>query len=149
MNWGEKTHWSDHHLIRSLPTSRDILSSRLPAYHRLASPDFFGGLYYSHLVESSWLWNRHGIWDMWWLVTRDPRTNRQFAPEKMASQKEISIPTIHFQVRKCYFQGGHRFGSLLKGVIVRSILEIWWIFEIQSKFQLLQSDLLIPQMEVT
>ena len=33
-----------------------------------------------------------------------PETN--IAPENRPSQKETSLPTIHFQERKCEFQGG-------------------------------------------
>ena len=45
-----------------------------------------------------------------------PRTN--VAPENRPSQKETSIPTIHFQVRTVSFQGGcmHSYGNSFSNV---------------------------------
>ena len=67
-------------------------------------------------------WEKKHIFPKWWFMGNEshgrirqksptkanrstlPETN--IAPENRPSQKETSLPTIHFQERKCEFQGG-------------------------------------------
>ncbi len=76
---------------------------------RLLSVFWYNDLDKIPLVEDTGLWSsllnpKSGIFVFlliqWFTL---PETN--IAPEKRPSQKETSIPTIHFQVL-CWFQGG-------------------------------------------
>ena len=51
------------------------------------------------LSAKSWRFGSDGGTLFNWVMFTLPETN--IAPENRPSQKEMSIPTIHFQVRKC------------------------------------------------